>query len=45
MKYDNHLKSSVGQPICSSYAIKPMPEVVKSVQTGVVENGETKGRQ
>ena len=33
------------QPICSSYAIKPKKKVVKSVETGVVENGESKGRQ
>ena len=33
------------QPICSSYAIKPKKKVVKSVETGVVEKGESKGRQ
>ena len=45
MKYGNHLQSSVGQLICSSYAIEPMQKIAKSVQTGVVENGESKGRQ
>ena len=44
-KFDDHVSSSVGQLICSSYAIKPMQKVVKLVLTGVVDNGESKGRQ
>ena len=31
-KFDDHLQSSIGQLICSSYAIKPMQKVAKSMQ-------------
>ena len=38
-------KAEKKQPICSSYAIKPKQKVAKLVRIGVVENGESKGRQ